>query len=750
MAKIDQDVIRDGRKKALKDTDELEVTASLREQSLDRLVARLQEDSEGEKAVMQWRQANNRRSEWLSRQQMLLETFDEFIEPIYNATNDWSSTLHLPVVLTVCKTYHARMSAALMSVDPPFTVKARQAANVDRSNLVQELMRYTVQSWVNRNQGVDEATDRWLWSWVTAGSGVLKARWACEYTRYLDVVSEKKEVGAAIAPDAQGNLLRIPTHKNQEVEKEVVIETFNGPMLEFVPNEDVVVIGGDGDPQDADEVIHSTYYTASELWTLVDRGIFKEDAVKKIIEMGRNYRSSEPTSAIKQQASFESGMSGLDQPFEKDRYQILERHCRVDVDGSGIVSDVIMWVHARSNEICRATYLYRVMKTGLRPFFKIDFHKRQGADVGVGLPELLYTLGREIDAVHNMKVDFGLISSMPFGFFRATSSLTDQRMPLEPGVLIPLDNPQTDVFFPQLGNRTGFTAQEEQVLYQQIERVTSISDMSLGVISGQGAARTATGARALLGETNANLDIYLRRMNRGWKRALVYLFHMLQDKLPPGFQFRVLGDDGDLYWETVKDRKELAGMFDFEIEANSANSNKTIQIEQANSVLQTVANPFFIQIGIVQPNNIFEALKLKFQTEGVRDWSRFISKPKGAMRVYSPEEIANATLAGVEIKLGPEQDLQGFLDFFQHIVDHDELLGQFNQDQTVKLAKKAQEAQNMMQAAQAQTAQTANVQQQQMNASMAQPSPQGVGLGVAPMGAGSAPAAAGGLPNPQV
>jgi hypothetical protein len=54
-------------------------------------------------------------------------------------------------------------------------------------------------------------------------------------------------------------------------------------------------------------------------------------------------------------------------------------------------------------------------------------------------------------------------------------------------------------------------------------------------------------------------------------------------------------------------------------------------------------------------------------------------------------------------------------------MDHDEILGQFNEAQTVSLAKKASEAQAMLQAAQAQQAQVANAQQMQMNAAMGMP-----------------------------
>jgi hypothetical protein len=713
----DQEVIQKGRKNTLEG-----VEVPLRERSIQKLVSKLEDLEVGKSVVDVWNAVNVRRQEWLNRQRHMLLEYDEFFDPIYDAAQDWSSTLHLPIAFTHAKTYHARFLAALLGVDPPFTVKSRTAANSDRAMLIQDLMRYTLSSWANENEGIEDVVDAWLWSWVTSGCGILKIRWDRKYSKYLDVVS-KQVPGApqfVMNPQTgQEEVVRPP--KTIEVEEEVMKTCFDGPMIEWVPAEDVAIDGGGGDPKKADSVIHQNYMTASQLWTLADMGVFRGDIVEQVIEGGEQLLSSEPANMIKLDKTDAAGTGSPDKTTDLPRYQILEAYIKVDVDGSGITSDLIVWVHKDTGLILRATYLYRVMPTGQRPFVKIDFHKRHGEDYGVGLIELLYSLTKEIDAIHNMKIDFGLISSMPFGFYRPTTSQnTEDRMPYEPGTLLPLDNPQADVYFPNLGNRTAFGFQEEAALMQTIERLTSISDISLGIIGGQGASRTATGTRALLGESNANLDVFLRRMNRGWRRVLTYLFHLLQQKLPPGFQFRVLGDDGNTYWEQVESPRELEGMFDFEIEPNSANSNRTIQVEVANSILQTIANPLFIQIGIVTPLELYEALKNKFKVEGIRDFGKFIKKPEGFTRLFTPEEVANRILAGVDVRLGPEQDLGGFVEYVQYIVDNDELLGQFNEDQAVALVKKQREAQAMMEAMQAQAAQQANAQQIQTNAGLAQ------------------------------
>jgi hypothetical protein len=667
-----------------------------------------------------WNAGNANRAKRLKTQRELLQEFEEFIEPIYDAPYSWSSTLHLPVAYTICRTFHSRMNAALMSQDPPFTVMARKEANMDRAPLVQDLMRYSTKEWANEHTGIEEVVDRWIWNWVTGGRGIVKYRWEQKYSRFIDVVQVQKPGPTQFVVDEQGMEQAQPTLKMVDEEQEVVIPCFVGPSVELVQEEDLLIVGGDGDVDKADSVIHQQFLTASELWTLSDKGIFDEEAVKQVIGGGADMLSSDVTGMNKMERNSISGNGSLDVPYDLDRYRVLEAYVRMDVDGSGINSDIIVWVAANSRALLRATYLFRVSKSGKRPFACIDFHRRTGTENPVGLVELTYSLTKEIDAMHNMKVDFGLMTTMPFGFYRASSSMAQERIPFEPGALIPVDNPQADVYFPNLGSRTAFGFQEEAALYSYIERMTSVSDMSLGVLGAQGAARTASGARIVNSESNTNLDIYLKRLNRGFRKLLHGVFEMLQERVEPGMQFRLFGDDGQNYWKTVRSREEIAGSFDFELEPSSANSNKQIQVDTAQQIYQLVQNPLAIQLGIVTPNEFYAALKNYLQTIGVKDFSKFVKKPEGFSRLFSPEEIANRILAGIDIKLGPEQDLEGFVNYVEYLFTHDEILGTINEEQTVSLARKMKEAQQMMKALQEMAAQQANAQQMQNNAQMSQ------------------------------
>lgn len=711
----DKDVLENGRQSTLGE----EVVVSLRERIVNKLLKKLRDLEEGRRTTDIWDVETARRGKWLENRKTLLDQYDEFIDPIHTAAQDWSSTLHLPVTFTIMKTVHARMLSALLDVDPPFSMKAREGALEERVDKASAFLRYAIRDWANEGQGVASELDAWVWSWCE-GSGVLKARWERKYTRFMDVVQEP----IVVHDQAEDGTL-VPLNSVEEVEKWVTVKTFDGPILENKAPEQIILVGGKGDPQKADEVLELDYLTAGQLWTLVDKGIFEEDAVKKVIEYGESSVAADYNSSRLLEQAARAGTGHPDKSTDALRYAIIERYARIDVEGSGIPSDVILWVHKETGEILRATYLYRTSRSGMRPYFKADFHKRHGQDWGVGLPELLFTLQQELDAIHNMKVDFGLLTSMPMYFYRPTSNMPEERLPLEPGTGIPLDNPQSDVFIPNFGTRTVFHEREEQFLLGQVERMVSISDLNLGAISGQGATRTATGVQSLIAESNTNLNVFLRRLNMAWKQAVIYMFHMLQDKTPPGKEFRVTGENGAPIYSRIDNIEEIAGMYDIELDSNSANSNQSVKEAVATELYQLTGNPLDVQLGIITPLNRYEALKNLVQVRGIKDFNRFLTEPHQFSRIFTPEEVVSRVLRGVDIALSPDQDLQGVIAYIEKIYSDDMLLGQFNEQQTVKLETKRREAQQMLQALESQAAQQRNSDQLRINAAMSSPSPGG-------------------------
>jgi hypothetical protein len=677
------------------------------------LLTRVRELDAGKKMVELWYKGNTDRTEWLERQTKYLATWDEFIDNEDVARGPWanSSNLHLPITLTACRAMHARMYAALMSIDPPFNVKPMDEASTVAVPLVEGVMAYTLREWINYRQGAAEMVDMWLWNWITQGSGIGKLRWDRTYSRYVEVYEEPVKY-QGIDP-ATGDLK--PITKMVEKERPVTKKTFDGPVADIIDPEDLCIVGGKGDPDRADSVIHRYYLTRSELYALADTGVFDADTVQEILNSGFNGEYVDTASALKQEKVQNSGIIQYNTNADLERFEILECYCKMDENGDGLDENLILWVHTKSKKELRVTYLDRVMEGGETPFYKIDFLKKRDHIFGMGIPEILYSLQKEIDAMHNIRIDFGVLSTMPFGFYRPQSGLNPARMDLEPGKLIPVNDPQGDVFFPQLGNRTFFSDSEESSLMAYIERIISISDLNLGRIGGQGAARTATGVSAVMGENNSNLDIYIKRMQRGWKKFLRLLFQNLQRRMPKEMWIRITGDDGKLYPFRIQ-REDIRFNYDFDIDANSSDSNKSVRRDIAQQRLNLCLNPLLIQTRVVTPDNIYEACKDWLVALEVKDFARFITKPTDFDAFMTPEQEAMRIMKGIPVPIHPAMNHEGFVNYVKMIFSNDQFLGTLSQKQAQDLAQQASQHMKMEQAMDAQAAQQRNIQQQQTNA----------------------------------
>lgn len=709
----------------LEDRDGVQIKSSPSQRIAKSLAIRLREDKVGEKLRSIWEKASSNRKEWLDRVLLYQQDFDEYkyMEETVAGSNspEGISNLHIPMPLTVIKNVHARFMQALSRELAPVVIPRREDS-VQAAPLVKELMSYMLKDWANYYRGVEEEVDKFVWDWCSLGDAVMKVRWERVFDAYKDVANFVNDDEPIKQVTQDGRVISVPNFKVSQEEVDRLTERFNGPVFEHKNLEDVIIVGGEGDPQRADYVLDQYMLTASEMRTFAAQGEFDEHEVEEVIEAGPDSQTSQTNSAIKDRRRENASEGSIDAEPDYQRYRILEAYFGYDVNDTGIDSQIIAWVHPASGRILRATYLHRQNKSGERPYFKAKYLSRKGQEHGLGLLEILHPLSIEMDFHHNTRVDFGLFSAMPFGFYRASSSLDKERFRPEPGDLIPLEDPQNDVFYPNLGNRTAFGVQEEQAIQSMVERVTGVNDLSLGAISGaQGPTRTARGVSALLGESNTNLDVHLRRLNQFWKQVLRYSLHLLQQKLPPGFEFKVTGEDGLMYFPRLQGREDIRGDFDFELAPSSATSNPLIQQERANIIFQTQQNPLLLTLGIVTPQNVWEGVRNFMQSIGIKDPHRFITKPQGYRYIPTPEEEVNRLLRGIDVPVLPEADHQGFIDYVGHLMSDSTpegapLLAQFNQDEIARLAAQANAHKQMLDTIQFAQNQANNQTQQVQNA----------------------------------
>ena len=199
----------------------------------------------------------------------------------------------------------------------------------------------------------------------------------------------------------------------------------------------------------------------------------------------------------------------------------------------------------------------------------------------------------------------------------------------------------------------------------------------------------------------------------------MYLLDQLQQNIPVGLSFRVVGETGHDYWGEIRSRQDLAGDFDFQLDANSANSNPAIQQEQAQEIMNFVLNPLLIQMQVVGVGNIYEASRNFFKSRGIKDFGRFLTKPADHQIFLNPQQEASRILNNIPVPVLPAQDHDGFIKLFQELVSSDELLGAFSKEEVFKLAAQSQKHEQMKAALADAAAQSRNQRQAALNQQLA-------------------------------
>ncbi len=691
--------------------------AQLRDATVESLVTKCDDLNIGKKVQDMWAQHDAHISTNAERMKKL-QNWDEYIDD-FEMGYDGTSNIHIPLPMIVLKTFHARMYQALLAVDPPFSVRAMQEAYKDDEEMVYGLMAWTLKEWCNYNEGIEAVADRWLWNWCAYGSASLKVRWDCKYSRYMDVVDTYQQ-----GPSTYEVVIDPTTGKVEEVEKPSVIKSqreipvtekiYEGPIIDFVAREDLAIIGGK-DVQMCDAIIHRAWFTGDKLQSEALRRVFDQERVDNMIDAGPHSEAGKLGMDKQSDREINSGKQTLDVNEDQDRYEILEAYLEVDVNNDGLNESIIVWVDNQSGTVLRATYTHRVLRGGKRPFANVEFIPREDHGYAMGLLELIHPISVELDMIHNIKVDIGIMAAQPIGFYRAATGLDPVKLKIKPGDLIPVDDPGSHVFFPQLGDRSGFFKDEESILLQHAERLTAINDINTATLGRQGAARTATGVSQLVAENSANLDIFIKRMQRGWRQMLRILWQTLQQRLPNGTEFRVTGRDGRDYFKTIN-RMNIQQRIDFFIESTSVNSNRQLQLEQTMQVLAQMMNPLFLQMQITKPNGIYEALKDYFQALGRKDYARFITKPENVMRQLTAEEELARLLNGKKVPVTPEMDHEGFMELAQDVLSDENALPTYGPQNLGMVKMQIQQHKAMYEAMQAQAGQIAQAQQQGYNA----------------------------------
>jgi len=225
-----------------------------------------------------------------------------------------------------------------------------------------------------------------------------------------------------------------------------------------------------------------------------------------------------------------------------------------------------------------------------RPLLELHYQRVGTRWWSMGVMEVAKPLSAELDTIHNLRMDIGFATNMPFFFYRATSTLNPEKIQLRPLKGVPVDD-VNDVRFPQLQNVTGFYAQEEQLLYTLVERVMGVTDLFLGMSPTRGAAaRHATGFVGTQQESMARTSEMLNQDSEAFGFMCKMAYNMELQYGPEYRMIRLEGNEGPLTQKLSRKDLWMRGEYDFRLGANAGLYGSMLRQEQGNALLQLAAN----------------------------------------------------------------------------------------------------------------------------------------------------------------
>ena len=352
-----------------------------------------------------------------------------------------------------------------------------------------------------------------------------------------------------------------------------------------------------------------------------------------------------------------------------------------DIDNDGVDEDVIWWVILETETLLKAASLTEMYPAHppRRPFAEASMLPIRGRRAGISIPEMLEGLHDAMKMLFDQTIDNGTIRNAPFFFYRPTGTMKQETINLAPGDGYPVGDPQRDINFPTFGNQgsDAFGINMLSVLQSAEERVTTVGDLQLGrVPQGKSSALRTVGGMALIaGQGEARPERILRRFFVGLSEIWAQMHELNQSFLPRDKEIRLfdLKKPSEEPYQTITDKSEIQGRFQFTFSANVLNTSKQAMQEAIAAMMQAYINPLSLQAGTIDEGGIYRLQRALGKSFG-QDPDEYLREPSpGAMGPKIMAEEAISQILNSQIPVGePAEGAQQHLATLQAFINTDD------------------------------------------------------------------------------
>lgn len=642
------------------------------------------------------------------------------IFPWKNAANYW-----VPIMQIGARHLEAVLENATKGIRPLMQAKARQARNVDKGDRIDKLLDYQFFSENRGDEKIDSAASNFVEDealyffchWVRDDQTIREIRVLPPLDPDIDHIPQLLSLipkifewpninfGNATAigkesalgwiwnvefpgPDGDQKEIKVEFYERDDDKLEAVLtyeaRTFDGPAIEILDFEDVVSSHraanlqppSAANPLGASSVSRICKILLDQIRRGRDSNIYDriDETGMTAIESGKPpVGSGAPEESTKE---LKDKMEGTGYSFGQDdenSRQVIEWYGGLDVDNDGLEEQVILWIERKSKTLMKAvmlTELYPGVPV-LRPIISTSIFPISNRVCGRSFIELLEHFQDQIELLLDQNMDWGTICNSPWGTYRASSGIEGQPMYMEPGELLPVDNPREDIYLPQFPQKgETHTINTITLLQQFVERLQMFGDFSFGrVPAGKASAlRTMGTTNALLGQADVGSEQILRRFFSGLSRLYELMHRLNRHFLPDQKEIRVLGmvEKGQEAYLNMKPMDVNVDV-DFEFKATMMNTNKQILSQTLSEIAAMMISPLAIQAGLVTEEEMYNLLRDKVRALDLPD-NRYVKPPPESFQ--GPKIMAEQAISAIVANEMPEgRPLESAMDHYQKLFE---------------------------------------------------------------------------------
>ncbi|MFA6100403.1 MAG: hypothetical protein WC750_06080 [Patescibacteria group bacterium] len=590
-------------------------------------------------------ECKKQRMELIERKKQAIRNY----EGIKDGSGPWEDSSNISTMITTIASdmMHSKLFPMVWNPDlMHFIGREKNDASIAENNKV--LMQWAVTKDMEDSQ---DKADEAVWRLVVEGGLQVKVQWEKYYPHITRVVPESVDDRGEIKYTIKYDQVKRERAKWCLKDLDRVYFPVNAPNV-----------------REAEYIIEEAYFTYPMILEMKAQGLLLPDFDTNALK-DQLTKLLDPDS-IKDSRNTALGITDYADRMESYPIKVYEAYVKYDINDDDIREECVFITFPDLELYGAGKPLHCISKVGNRPWIIRPFLRRPGTMIGKGIPEVVFHLHNEMDAIHNQRIDAGNMVIAPFFFYRPASGFDPKKISVRPATGIPLDDPQRDVVFPNYNaGRLSVSFEEEKIVMQMIQMLANVTDPMMGKELAN--RPTARGTLAVIAQGDQRFTPLAARVVKIMSDLITITRRFYEENLDPAIANRVLGKDGKQVWVRLSPEM-IAGDYDCYMDVDLATQNQALESQVGQILYQTMVKDEYVN---QNPAYAWELRAMYIISLGKKDVEKIIGpKPDYQM---SPGDIEDENLSMYqeqEAEVKPSDDhlahVNSHAEFKRRMADH--------------------------------------------------------------------------------